>query len=1066
MAYELTFPFYAFRLHLKTGGSLLAPLQNNEVLRIREKLPALAAEYAQALQRGVLNKGQLNELLNEYPAGQFIPATIRVKFPASSDQATYPEFDLEFTYYFNQKTPDSGVWAIVPALHLETYAEAPSQLEGQLEEAIRLDFARHRRLQAVQHIVSVAWYELIELKQHPVTISIPNPKELEKMDEQQQDKLLPKVATRLDTSSPACYQREAELRQLAQILTGNFHRNTLIIGPSGTGKTALVWELARRREQLVIAENIWETTASTLIKELMKDTGWQENLSQLCRELAGQPQLLFVRNLMDLFEVGKYEGNAVSMADYLGPYLNRGEVTLITECTEEELALIEIKSPSFLNVFQRLVLKEPPLPELEQMIQQKASDLAAGQQLRMEPGAIQEIIRLSRRFTPYDGMPGRPVRFLENLVLNHRSQSSSHHPPRISRQEVIAQFSEETGMPSFIIDPEQPMDPEEVTRHFNARIFGQEEAVDRLTGVLAAVKTALARTGKPIASLLLVGPTGVGKTELAKQLAAFMFGSPSRMTRFDMSEYATPYAVQRLTGYSYDSEGQLTSAVRKAPFGVLLFDEIEKADTAFFDLLLQVLSEGRLTDSQGKLVNFCSTIIIMTSNVGADKLQLNPIGWQKEAGTQDIRSHFLTAVQKYFRPELFNRIDQIVPFSPLDDLSIRYVLDREIENLKLREGIRFRRMSFTLSDSFLEYLAGKGYNKQYGARQLQRTVRQELVIPMAYTLNEQDIDDQVEIKAGLDQGQPQFTAVADPLGLDLLLEEYTQIAYTDHASALRRSVEQVKEGSAYLRMLSELDLFAEARKNQGEQIWENQQSAERYAYLMEVKEQFEAIGYRIQQLELQLSLSCLQLQAYQPDWVEQLEETEQKLGQEKVNLYRLIHPDEDHCCLLLIGSDPSPLLQFYLQLLPKDCQEAEPYALWVRHNKTTGPTLVITSYDWNATTQPPEKPADQYVGGCLLMKGPAIFKFLEPEAGYQTWHFPPEAPQRFDVQVYKSLEEASPGAIISPSKPGTDRRAITANTLRDTKLGLDREYRQNQLVELIEEHLNNRFKATIDSSIL
>ncbi|MEM1124086.1 MAG: AAA family ATPase, partial [Bacteroidota bacterium] len=189
-------------------------------------------------------------------------------------------------------------------------------------------------------------------------------------------------------------------------------------------------------------------------------------------------------------------------------------------------------------------------------------------------------------------------------------------------------------MPSFIIDPAVPMDLTAIKQQFNDNVFGQEKAVDSIVNLLASVKTALTKTGKPIASFLFVGPTGVGKTELAKVLAQFMFGHRDKMVRFDMSEYADAYSVMRLTGLSYGSDGLLTAAVRRTPFCVLLFDEIEKAHTNFFDLLLQILSEGRLTDSSGRLVNFCSTIIIMTSNIGASNLQSNRISLQQTVASE------------------------------------------------------------------------------------------------------------------------------------------------------------------------------------------------------------------------------------------------------------------------------------------------------------------------------------------------------------------------------------------------------------------------------------------------
>ena len=397
-----------------------------------------------------------------------------------------------------------------------------------------------------------------------------------------------------------------------------------------------------------------------MIKELTGDTGWQDNLATLCAELTGTKNLLFIRNLLELFEVGQYQGNEVSMAEYLRAYISRGEISIISECSEEERARIELRSPNFLSFFQIIQVAEPK-KELEHIVLQKANDLAKDKNLQLHEEAIKESIRLHRRFQPYAGFPGKPIRFLESIILNKSPESSKV----IGRKEVVQNFCEETGMPLFMVDPEVPMEPAKVKGKFNTQVFGQELAVEQVVDTLSAVKTALSRTGKPIASFLFVGPTGVGKTELAKILSAFMFGSTHRMVRFDMSEFSDPYSVMRLMGENYFADGLLTSAVRREPFCVLLFDEIEKAHPSFYDLLLQMLGEGRLSDSRGQLVNFCSTIIIMTSNIGAAGMQQTPISWKGERSADEVTAHFRSAVEKHFRPELFNRIDKVIPFEPL-----------------------------------------------------------------------------------------------------------------------------------------------------------------------------------------------------------------------------------------------------------------------------------------------------------------------------------------------------------------------------------------------------------------
>lgn len=224
-----------------------------------------------------------------------------------------------------------------------------------------------------------------------------------------------------------------------------------------------------------------------------------------------------------------------------------------------------------------------------------------------------------------------------------------------------------------------------------------------------------------------------GKTELAKALAEFMFGDTERLIRFDMSEFSDEVAVLRLTGdVSAKGQGLLTDKVRQQPFSVVLFDELEKTHFSFYDLLLQVMGEGRLTDARGQVADFCSSVIIMTSNIGA--------GINRQPGFHDrsphaLHQHYLHAVQKFFRPELFNRLDQVIPFNALDLNVLRPIVRREIKKIMARDGLRTRNVTLQIDDPVYDYLAHLSSDSHYGARQLQRCLHEQLVIPLATTLN-------------------------------------------------------------------------------------------------------------------------------------------------------------------------------------------------------------------------------------------------------------------------------------------------------------------------------------------
>ncbi len=1089
MSYTTKIPFFSVRLRF-SEDEILIPLYEKDSIRLTSDANTLTAEFQRLFQKKILNKGDYDKLLDYHTEGKYRSAIVTVQIPKPKHRR-YPAFDMEFDYLYTEN--ERGWLAIVPALGVEAYSEEADELEAKIKESIQLNFTQKDRLRYMQSVIPTLWYEALALDTTELQLDFLTPVELLQFDESKQEEWLPKVARMLVIPRRVVYGRETELEQLARILRGRFNRNILLVGASGVGKTALVWELAHRRKELGVQSIIWETTASTMIRELTKDVGWQQNLSLLCRELSNKGEILYVRNFLELFEVGQYSGNDVSMAEYLRTYLSRGEVNLITECTSEEFAQIEARSPGYMSLFQVVRLEEPR-EGLEDIIVQKVNDIARLERVVIQPEAIKETIRLNRRFTPYSGFPGKPIRFLESILLNQKNIDKKEQKiqrkkvqTEIDRSAVIRYFCEETGMPPFMVDPDLPMDISKAGDFFRSNVFGQNPAVNSVTNMLAMVKTALSRQGKPIASFLFVGPTGVGKTEMAKVLAEFMFGTRKRMVRFDMSEFSNPYDVQRLTGISYYQDGLLTAAVRREPFCVLLFDEIEKADPSFYDLLLQLLGEGRLTDSSGRLVNFCSSIIIMTSNIGAQTLQSDRIGWKQELDIESVTSHFMSEVRKHFRPELFNRIDEIIPFQPISKEVVKYVVNREIALFKKREGIAYRDIDLNLTEDVIDHFATTGYDPKYGARQIQRTLRETLVLPLSKQLNLYDFEDKLVVDVSLKDGKTQIEVQADPLKTELMLEELTRDTWSEHASDLRRNIMKMQEGNFYLNLMSQLDILKREEKRNSKKFWSNEKKSQQYTDYLETQERVEKMSGEIQDLEEDFTLVCMGLRHYNEALVKRVEDWEALFNSLKRELYKRIHPKSDNWKMVLAGAHLREAVLLYLKICELKIFDCQVTTMWYRKSYYEEKVTKNILQEDGKTTIPIEEARKEYIIRQLPKHEPVKFKapeeddvlvglildiygdcagvYFNGEDGLHTWKSKNNQSHSYIILSANTEKMDIPENIHRKTffEKRKARRTYEITTLNDTEYKIKkREVPKGNYIDLMMDHLDRRLNDAID----
>ena len=552
-----------------------------------------------------------------------------------------------------------------------------------------------------------------------------------KLDRAQQKRralsILGSVARRVrpdDVKEPEPVGFREPLATLTALLSGDERRSVLLVGEERVGKSSLVRAWLRENERWLYA-----TSGAQLIAGMSLLGQWQERVRRVMEAAETLDAVLWFDDLRDL--LGQRNAR-LDLASAIRPWLDEGRVRIVGELTPEASDLFATRQAGLFSVMHPLRVSPQDAKAARRALERCVAHAEAHAPDRpaLKRDAIETVVELTDRFLPYRPFPGKAVRLYDEL---RSSAERAHLADRraLGREEVYRLFSVQTGIPEFLLRDDVAWRADRARALFAERLVGQEAAIDRIVEALAVVKAGLAPGDKPLASLLFVGPTGVGKTALSRALAELLFGSASRLVRFDMSELSDPGAAERLLRGTDSDEGLLTSAVRQQPFGVILLDEIEKAHPSVFDLLLGVLGEGRLTDARGRTAFFHNAIIVMTSNLGtrhaARRVGIDP-------APEDELARFTEAVEGHFRPELVNRIDRIVPFAPLTRAQIRKVAELAAGRIALRRGVTELALRLSVTERAFDRLAEDGYEEAYGARALRRQLEDSLVAPVARAL--------------------------------------------------------------------------------------------------------------------------------------------------------------------------------------------------------------------------------------------------------------------------------------------------------------------------------------------
>ncbi|NUP89418.1 MAG: ATP-dependent Clp protease ATP-binding subunit [Candidatus Sumerlaeia bacterium] len=615
--------------------------------------------------------------------------------------------------------------------------------------------------------------------------------------------------------------REDEIERILQVLCRRTKNNPILLGEPGVGKTAIVEGLAQKIVTEDIPEPLLDKRLLSLdLAAVVAGTKYrgqfEERLKQIMHEIRRSPDvLIFIDELHTLVGAGAAEG-AIDASNMLKPALSRGELQCIGATTQEEFRKYIEKDGALERRFQPIHIAPPTVDQTIDILKGLRSRYEQHHGVIISDEALDAAAHLTDRYVSERQLPDkaidvmdeagsrarlmadtkppqlkeleRRIREIDEEIRRHtheqafekckelkeqrdeaisdkeklfkewkQRRESREFTHVISKEDIAHIISKWTGVPLVRIEEEESMKLLKMEEELGKRVVSQKEAITAIAKAIRRARSGLKDPRRPTGSFIFLGPTGVGKTELAKALAEYLFGDENALIRIDMSEYMEKYSVSRLLGappgyVGYEEGGQLTEKVRTKPYSVVLLDEIEKAHPDVFSILLQVFDDGRLTDSLGHVVDFRNTIVILTSNAGTKRLKrgggLGFTGTDEMEDFEKIKGKIQVEIKKIFNPEFLNRLDDIIIFSPLDETDIKAIIQIMLRDLNRR--LEEKRIRLTMTPELTEHLVKKGYDPEYGARPLRRAIQRNVEDPMAQLLIDQTIRDGDEVLAKLD----------------------------------------------------------------------------------------------------------------------------------------------------------------------------------------------------------------------------------------------------------------------------------------------------------------------------
>ncbi len=806
--------------------------------------------------------------------------------------------------------------------------------------------------------------------------------ELESGDDAPPTPMLEKLAQCWSDLEPSDRERQAIepafgrrdlIEPLVELLEGPQPAAIVVVGPSRVGKTALVHHCAHRAASGATERSFWFANAPRLVASEPFGPGWQEQARVAFAELEDVDGVLFMGRIIEALDAGKHVGSDYNLAQFMKPLLSDRRLRIVAEATSDEWAAVERRDVGFARAFTVIRVEDPPDSEAFEIVQKAVARRSDKESVEVAPDAIERAWHLQKRFATEGSPHGRTIDFVGRSIRH----AANHFSERITEEAIVEAFCDDTGLPPVLLLDDRMLDIEQVRDKLSSRVMGQSLAVERVADVVGITKAGLASPDRPLGTFLFVGPTGVGKTELARALATYLFGSENRLIRIDMSEYSHGDAHSRLIGEGRE-DGDLTGPVRRQPFSVVLLDEIEKAHPGVYDLLLQVLGEARLTDVNGKVTRFQNTIVIMTSNLGVETMK-PAIGFGGGDGTNSYEHHFRREAERFFRPEFLARIDQFIPFQPLGQEIVEQVAHRELKLVLERDGLMSQDVEVELDERVAAWLAAVGTDERYGARPLKRAIEQRLVWPMARAL--------ADSRNAVEPGAVRAVSISAPESAeDDLIVKISSRSRGGEASARRRLLDQIEAISNLRRRLHHYlftatfgDLEWEVENfdlsSRSSQFWEDPnaaQIAQRAEMARRVVEPADAVSSELAVLE-DLASEAYHTRSFAlaTDLTERLEELEKRVGSLIMEVLRAAYEEPDSTAVFIVnrGNDERWVKRLAQWIRQRCVDRGWSSTFWVPTDAEV-PEEVASAYDddqfyWERVAEP---------------KGPMIALQIEGEA--------------------------------------------------------------------------------------